>query len=112
LEYFKTARSLDPFFEPSWYWRMLGIILFVARRHDEAIAAFKKSPATPFWVHGYLAACYAHTDRIEDARRHAAEALRLAPDFSVIKAVSKDPFKRAGDRQHLIEGMRKAGLPE
>jgi adenylate cyclase len=112
LEYFKTARSLDPFFEPSWYWRMLGIVLFVARRHDEAIAAFKKSPITPFWVHGYLAACYAHTSRMGDAKRHAAEVVRLAPDFSIIRAVAKDPFKRDSDRQHLIEGMRMSGLPE
>src|SRR5262249_46897396 len=109
---FQTARCLDPFFEPSWYWRMLGIVLFVARRHDEAIAAFTKSPTIPSWVHSYLAACYAHTERIEDARRHAAEALRLAPDFSVIRAVAKDPFKRDTDRQHLIDCMRKAGLPE
>jgi adenylate cyclase len=112
LEYFKAARSLDPLFEPSWYWRMLGIVFFVARRHDEAIAAFKKSPIIPFWVHGYLAACYVHTDRIADAKRHAAEALRLAPDFSVIQSAAKDPFQRETDRQHLIEGMRKAGLPD
>jgi adenylate cyclase len=112
LQYFKTARSLDPFFEPSWYWRMLGIVLFVARRHKDAIAAFKKSPIIPFWVHGFLAACYAHTDRIDDARFHAAEVLRLVPDFSVVRAVTKDPFKRDTDRQHLIDGMRSAGLPE
>jgi adenylate cyclase len=112
LEYFKAARSLDPLFEPSWYWRMLGIVFFVARRHDEVIAAFKKSPIIPFWVHGYLAACYVHTDRIADAKRHAAEALRLAPDFSVIQSAAKDPFQRETDRQHLIEGMRKAGLPD
>jgi adenylate cyclase len=112
LEYFRAARSLDPFFEPSWYWRMLGIIFFVARRHDDAIAAFKKSPIIPFWVHGYLAACCIHTNRIAEAKRHAAEALRLMPDFSVIHSAAKDPFQRETDRQHLIEGMRKAGLPD
>ena len=111
LEYFKTARSLDPFFEPTWYWRMLGVVYFVARRHDEAIAAFKKSPAMPVWVHGYLAACFAHTGQIVEARRHAAEALRLASDFTVVEAVRKDPFKRESDRQHLMKGMLKAGLP-
>jgi tetratricopeptide (TPR) repeat protein len=84
LGYFKMAHSLDPLFEPSWYWRMLGVVLFVARRLDEAIAAFKKSPSLPFWVHGYLAACYAITDRIEDARHHTAEVLRLAPDASIM----------------------------
>jgi hypothetical protein len=91
---------------------MLGIIFFVARRHDDAIAAFKKSPIIPFWVHGYLAACCIHTNRIAEAKRHAAEALRLMPDFSVIHSAAKDPFQRETDRQHLIEGMRKAGLPD
>jgi adenylate cyclase len=112
LEYFKTARSLDPFFEPSYYWRMLGVVLFVARRPDEAISAFKKSPNLPFWVHGFLAACYAITDRMEDARRHAAEVLRLAPNFSIVRLATKDPFKSEVDRQYLIDGLRKAGLPE
>jgi hypothetical protein len=40
------------------------------------------------------------------------DALRLAPDFSVIHSAAKDPFQRETDRQHLIEGMRKAGLPD
>jgi len=112
VEYFKAARTLDPFFEPSWYWRMLGIVFFVAQRYDEAITSFKKSPHIPFWAHSYLAACYAHMDRMEEAKSHAAEALRLEPNFSVIHSAAKDPFKRDADRQRLIEGMRKAGLPD
>ena len=91
---------------------MLGIVYFVARRYGEAITAFTKSPTTPAWVHGYFAACFAQMDQMEDARRHAGEALRLAPDFTVIQAVAKDPFKDETDREHLIEGMLKAGLPK
>jgi TolB-like protein/class 3 adenylate cyclase/tetratricopeptide (TPR) repeat protein len=112
LEYIKRARSLDPLYEPSWYWRMMGFVCFVERRHEETIAFFKKAPNIPFWAHGFLAACYAHLNSMEDAKYHAAEALQLAPDFSIIQIAAKEPFHRSGDRQHLIDGMRKAGLPD
>jgi tetratricopeptide (TPR) repeat protein len=91
---------------------MLGILHFAAGRYDEAIAHLSRSPTMPQWVHGYLAACYALTDRREQAARHAAEALRLAPDFSAVQFLAKEPFKQLADRERLLQGLRKAGLPE
>jgi hypothetical protein len=64
----------------------------------------------PFWVQGYLAACNAFTDRLERARQCAAAILRLVPDFSANWFVLKEPFKRAVDREHILEGLRKAGM--
>ena len=66
----------------------------------------------PYWVHLYLAACYAHTDRIDQAAVCATEVLRMLPHFSLTRYVAKEPYKHASDREHLIEGLRKAGLPE
>ena len=112
IDYFNEAKLLDPFFDPTWYWHDLGVAHFIARRYDEAIAALSARRTCPYPVHAYLAACYALTDRIERAGEYAAEVLRLAPDFSLTRFAAKEPFKRPADREHLLDGLRKAGLPE
>jgi TolB-like protein len=108
----KQARLIDPYFNPTWYWHHLGYSHFIARRYEEAIVAFNRSSTMPFWVQAYLAACHGLTDRVDLAWEFACEVLRLAPDFSSARLAAKEPFERPADREHLIEGMRKAGLPE
>jgi TolB-like protein/Tfp pilus assembly protein PilF len=112
IAYFEEAKLLDPFFEPTWYWPMLGVAYFTARRYDEAIATLDRSPTMPFWALGYLAACHALAGRTDSARYHAAEVVRIMPDFSVTRFAAKEPFKRATDREHLLDGLRRARLPE
>ena len=75
VEWFAQAKRLDPFFEPVWYWHMLGIAHFVARRYDDAIAVLSRSTTMPVWVPAYLAACHALMGRIDRAQAFAAESL-------------------------------------
>lgn len=112
IEYYKAAKLLDPFFDTVWYYPALGGACFHARRYDEAIAALSRSSTMFFWGHAYLAACYAVIGKEDRARICAAEVLRLVPDFSSTRYTEKEPFKRAADRQQLLDGLRKAGLPE
>jgi adenylate cyclase len=112
VEWFAQAKRLDPFFEPVWYWHMLGIAHFVACRYDDAIAVLSRSATMPIWVPAYLAACHALMGRIDHAQAFAAEVVRRAPDFSLTRLAAKEPYKRPADRERLLEGMRKAGLPE
>jgi TolB-like protein/Tfp pilus assembly protein PilF len=112
IAYLKEAKRLDPFFDPTWYWPTLGVAYFVARRYDEAIASLSRSQAMPVWVQAYLAACYAHKGDMNQARHHAAEVVQRKPDFSLVGCVAKESFKLSADREHLAEGLRKAGLPE
>jgi TolB-like protein/Tfp pilus assembly protein PilF len=112
IAYYHQAKLIDQFYDPTWYWPMLGILHFIAGRYDEAIIHLSRSPDMPPWVHGYLAACYALTDQRDQAVSHAAEALRQAPDFSAIQFLAKEPFKQSADQNRLLEGLRKAGLPE
>jgi adenylate cyclase len=65
LKYLRDAKFIDPYFEPDWYWRVVGLAHFVAHSYDEAIANFGRSPKMPFWEHAYLAACYAQTNKLE-----------------------------------------------
>ncbi|HEY1384215.1 MAG TPA: adenylate/guanylate cyclase domain-containing protein [Dongiaceae bacterium] len=112
LAYFREARMLDPFFEPSWLWPIIGVAHFMARQYDEAIAALERATEPPYWAHVYMAASHAMLGHAERARHHAAESLRLKPDFSIARAVERQPLRRDSDRAHLVEAFRKAGLPE
>jgi TolB-like protein len=111
IEWYDQARRIDRF-RPTWHWRHLGVALFAARRYDDAIAAFDRSPIKPFWVHAYVAACHAQSGRSELARKSTAEVVRLRPDFSLTTLSRKEPYKLQSDVEHLLEGLRKAGLPE
>ncbi len=91
---------------------MVGVAHFVAHRYEEALRAFSRSSSTPVWVHVYQAACYALLGQMERARDHATEVLHRTPDFSLMHLAAKEFFKRAEDTEHLIRGMRAAGLPE
>ena len=112
IDYYRQARELDPHFEPSWYWSWLGLTYFTARRYDEAIDTIGRSARIPFFAHARLAACHAHMNRDTEARHHAAETLRLNPSFTIARWMTREPFKFDADRQHLIKGLRRAGLPE
>jgi adenylate cyclase len=111
IGYLEEARALDPFFGPLWYWQALGTAYFIARQYDLSIVALQRSQDDWYWNHALLAACCAFRKDDAGVSRHAAETLRLAPDFSIERAVAREPLKQEADRQHLIEGLRLAGLP-
>jgi TolB-like protein len=112
LDYFGEARALDPFFEPSWLWPITGVAHFMARQYEEAIAVLERSTEPPYWAHLYLATSYAMLGNAERARHHAAQTLRMKPDFTIARSLSRQPLRLAADREHLAEALRKAGLPE
>jgi hypothetical protein len=62
------------------------------------------------WDFARLAACYAQLRQLEEAGAQAAEALRLKPDFRLSPV--RLYYKNSADALHVLEGMRKAGLPE
>jgi adenylate cyclase len=112
LEFLGEARMIDPFFNPSWYWYEVGAAHFMARQYEDAISALNRSTMMPYWAHVYLAAACAFAGRPEEAKRHADEVLRLFPTYSVSRDAAREPYKRPSDLEHLIEGLRKAGLPD
>ena len=112
LGYFREARALDPFFEPTWLWPITGIAHFMARQYEEALTALERSNEPPYWAHLYMAASHAMLGNAERARHHAAETLRLKPDFTIARAIERQPLRRDSDRAHMVEALRKAGLPE
>jgi adenylate cyclase len=112
IAWLEKAKRLDPYFGPTWYWFMLGVGYFIARRHSEAIASFERAQTMPFYVHACKAACYAQMGELRQARECATETLRQKPDFSSRVFASKRPFRNPVDFEHLLTGFRKAGLPD
>jgi hypothetical protein len=55
---------------------------------------------------------YSQLGRMEDAQRHAQEALRIDPTFSLQAWAKQLPFRNKADLDHCLDGLRKAGLPE
>jgi tetratricopeptide (TPR) repeat protein len=102
--------------DPSNFFRHLGLALahYLASRYDEALHhATSVLQVRPQWWLGPLfsAASAAQIDRAEDARQMLEELDRLRPGMTC-KSLSILPFASERDREHLLDGLRKAGLPE
>jgi adenylate cyclase len=50
--------------------------------------------------------------RLEEARKEAAEVLRINPRFTIESYKRLAVFKDPKDVEHRLDGLRKAGLPE
>jgi adenylate cyclase len=51
--------------------------------------------------------------RLDEARAEAAEVLRIDPKYTIDDTQRRLAlFKRPEDAEHLLDGVRKAGLPE
>ena len=82
------------------------------RRFDEAIVAAKKaSRQTPPYpgAYGCLASAFAHLGRDAEAREAAARVLETDPAFTISSWIARGGQSNA---KLLIEGLRRAGLPE
>ena len=106
----RQAMRLNPF-HPEWYWFVLGTALYGARRYEEALEANRKGAANQrVWLIARTAACLAQLGRLDEARAAAAEVLQVQPDFRI--SIELPHYKFPADAEHLLDGMRKAGLPE
>ena len=79
---------------------------------EEAIRAISHLTTNYHWDYYYLVAACAHLDRTDRARTYAAEILRVRPNFTLRDVAMTEPFKNPDDLEHLVGGLRKAGLPE
>ena len=101
----------DPY-PPLWYWESYGMALYHLRRYDDAVAAFHKVGLRHPWTHADLAAGYAMAGRIDDVAEHMAAFVRLWPSVSLRDWATSEPYKDKASLDHLLDGLRKAGLPE
>jgi adenylate cyclase len=90
----------------------MGYAFIELRRFDDAIAAGKKAHRqNPSYSAAYrcLASAFAHLGRDTEAREAAARVLEFDPAFTITGWIARGGQSNA---KLLIEGLRKAGLPE
>jgi Flp pilus assembly protein TadD len=97
---------------PGWYVSVLSAIHYLEKDPGQAVAVLNRVESLAIWDHLILAASYAQLGKDHKARRHAAEVLAINPDFSLSRFEPTIEFRRATDREHYLDGLRKAGLPD
>ncbi len=105
---------LDPFFPPLAL-MVEGLAYLVQRRYQQALSPFREMMGrAPDFRNGrlLLAATYAHMEETAEARRQVEELLRVEPDCSLTKLSRQHYFHSAAHGLHMLDGLRKAGLPE
>jgi adenylate cyclase len=112
LERLRTARCIDPYFEPSWYWPAVGMTQFVLRRYTKALAEFDRGFTSGADAIAAMAGCCAKLGLANRARDLAARCLAVQPEATIGTLVAKTIFKNTDDSEHLAECLRLAGLPE
>ncbi len=110
LELMKGTMRLNPIY-PDWYLWDLGWVYYFMGRYEEALAEMNRMKEVPYKAHRTFAAIYAQLGRIEEAKASAAEYLKHDPDYTMTQDKNW-PYKNSEDLELLLDGYRKAGLPE
>ena len=118
IELAEKALRLSPY-SSAWYLMMIDDAYRMAGRYEEALAIGKqhldrclKGECEPFTAHMGLAATYVGLGRIEEARSHVTELLKIMPGLSLDKARKMISFKDSAHVELALGALRRAGLPE
>jgi adenylate cyclase len=108
----RKALRLEPI-PPDNYVQQLALVYLQTGDCKEAIAAcnkgLKRQP-DHLISRVIMAAVYGSCDREKEARKEAAEVLRINPKFTVESFMRNIPYKNPSDRDRTAQGLRKAGL--
>jgi len=109
----QKAIRLEPM-APDIYVQNLALVYFQTGDCKEAIAASEKGlrrEPDNLNSHVIMAVVYGSCGREKEARKEAAEVLRINPKFTVESYAANLPYKNPADRDRTAQGLRKAGLP-
>jgi TolB-like protein len=111
---FERGRSLAPNDPTAFYWDS-GMVMLEVQRRDYAAAieyGRRMNAMNPNLIMGlqhYLSAL-GHAGLMEEATRVRAQLLALAPQHNLLIARARCALDLAAERDHYVEGLRKAGL--
>lgn len=106
----QRSTQLNPH-HPGWYWFPLFFNAYRLRDYRRALEIVLKVNMPAFWrTHLALATAYGELGEQEAARKAVQDLLTIKPDFAM---AGRDELRKWWDAElteHLIEGLRKAGL--
>ncbi len=118
-DHINEAMRLSPSDSFAFMWtHLLGLAKFHLGADEEALALFRRSvDASRNYPlnHFYMAAVLAHLNRLGEARAEIEAGMTLAPNYSLARfrqAAESDNPSFLKQRERILEGLRKAGLPE
>ncbi len=111
IEWIRRAMRLNPY-HPERFWNHLGRAHYTARQYSEAVAALSRITRPECTHHALLAAALGQLGDKTAAAAHTQEVLRQDAAFSNQRFLSTFHYQLDSDRNHLREGLVKAGLPE
>ncbi len=112
----EKARRGSPRDPVMWKWTQAETVAaFADERLEDAIERAKATIQLQPGFYGsrpLFAASAAHLGRMDEAREALADLLELVPHFTVGGVIKNPMFERPDDAARLVDGVRKAGLPE
>ncbi len=115
IEVLEGNIRLDPFQPLLYSFGFMGRANYMLKCYGEAVRLCRECASrlpNLQWPHTMLAAAYAQSGHLEEARKEAAEVLRINPGFTIESYKRLAVFKDPKDVEHRLDGLRKAGLPE
>lgn len=106
----ERAMQLNPH-HPGWYWFPLVLNAYRQRDYRRALELALKVNLPGFWrTQLMLAVSHAQLGNFDAARRAVQELLRIKPDLPVVCHEELGKWWDAELIEHLIDGLRKAGV--
>ena len=99
-------------YPPTYIWEVRGQTQYFLRRHEEAIASLRRMHGKHFWTPMFRAAAFAQLGQATEARRELGDFLEARPKASLDSVAKKLGYADKALGDHLLDGLRKAGLPE
>lgn len=94
--------------------RMARAFLFL-RQHEKAVKCARtglRHPNINWPIHIYLVSALSHLGKQDEARRALDDLLRFRPGITIDFVGERLPITDTDYRDHLLDGLRIAGLPE
>jgi adenylate cyclase len=114
VDVLEASIRLDPFREPHAFGHM-GMANYMLKRYAKAVHLCRECALRVPNLqlpHLWLASACAQSGQLEEARKEAAEVLRINPGFTIASWKHMAVYKDPKDAEHILDGLRKAGLPE
>jgi tetratricopeptide (TPR) repeat protein len=115
LEQLEHARRLDPLHPPLWDFYIGRALLHLGRYQEALVWLETCSRRAPNFAFGharrYMAAALAQLGRLDEARV-ALPAPAAAQGYASIGEIQADSYRESDELERLVEGLRKAGMPE
>jgi len=100
-----------------WVTHILGRSYYFSGQHQKALIQYKRllghiksGELRPESVHLWISAIYAKLGRLEEARRHSSEVLKIWSDFSLEMFGKVLKYSEVVDIDNFLEDLRVAGL--